>query len=83
MFFPSVLMEGSYSQTGPVNVCYCLRKAKWLLYSSLRSHLNVLSTDEMKKRGNRGKMCYRGRGGRKWYEVEDEREVEAVVSEVN
>lgn len=48
-FSPSVLMEGSYSQTGPVNVCYCLRKAKWLLYISLRPHLNVPSADEMKE----------------------------------
>lgn len=30
-FFSSLLMEGSYSQTGPVNVCYRLRKAKWLM----------------------------------------------------
>lgn len=49
--FSSLLMEGSYSQTEPVNVCYCLRKAKWLLYISLRSRLNVLPTDEMKEGG--------------------------------
>lgn len=53
-FSLSLLMEGSYSQTGPVNVCYCLRKAKWLLYISLRSRLNVLPTDEMKEGGTEG-----------------------------
>lgn len=72
MFF-SLLMEGSYSQMGPVNVCYCLRKAKWLLYISLRSHLNVLPTDEMKEggkeKGKRGTMHFsteRERRGMKW-----------------
>lgn len=48
-------MEDSYSQSGPVNVCYRLRKAKWLLYISLRSDHNVLSADEMKKREERPK----------------------------
>ena len=63
-------MEGSYSQTGLVNVCYCLRKAKWLLYISLRSHLNVLPTDEMKEGGKeRKKNAVRdreGERGMKW-----------------
>lgn len=68
-FFFSLLMEGSYSQTGLVNVCYCLRKAKWLLYISLRSHLNVLPTDEMKEGGKekeeRGENTVRDREKRK------------------
>lgn len=72
-------MEGSYSQTGPVNVCYCLRKAKWLLYISRRSHLNVLPNDEMKegakeKKKNDGRDRQERQRESEEYEVEDERE---------
>lgn len=71
-------MEGSYSQSGPVNVCYRLRKAKWLLYISLRSDHNVLSADEMKKREERlkGKDVVKEKGG-------GNREIAAEVAEVD
>lgn len=48
-------MESSYSQMCLVNVCYCLRKAKWLLYILLRSRLNVLAADELKEGGKERK----------------------------
>lgn len=79
-------MEGSYSQLGPVNVCYCLRKAKWLLYISLRSYHNVLSADEMKKREERlkGKDVVKEKGGgRKLKMKGGNREIAAEVTEVD
>lgn len=56
-------MESSYSQMCLVNVCYCLGKAKWLLYILLRSRLNVLAADELKEGGKeRKKLLETGEG---------------------
>lgn len=68
---------------GPVNVCYCLRMAKWLLYISLRSHLNVLPADEMKEGGKekeeREEQCCWRQRERRGYGVEDERALEVYL----
>lgn len=71
--FLSLLMEGSYSQTEPVNVSFRLGKAKWLLNVSQRSRLNVPLADEKKEGGKQNKMLVVTGGEKTGNELEETR----------